>query len=57
MLIKSFANSTIVYRGRGRKYPKEEAIEVEEIEFIPYKKEDEKSREAQINAWLNSLEW
>jgi len=28
-----------------------------EFRLPKYKKEDEKSREAQINAWLNSLEW
>ena len=28
-----------------------------ELRLHKYKKEDEKSREAQINAWLNSLEW
>ncbi|MCR4898628.1 MAG: ABC transporter ATP-binding protein [Acholeplasmatales bacterium] len=30
---------------------------VGELRLNKYKKEDEKSREAQINAWLNSLEW
>ena len=30
---------------------------VGEFRLQKYKKEDEKSREAQINAWLNSLEW
>lgn len=28
-----------------------------ELRLPKYKKEDEKSREAQINSWLNSLEW
>ncbi len=28
-----------------------------DLRLHKYKKEDEKSREAQINAWLNSLEW
>ncbi|MCM1054354.1 MAG: ABC transporter ATP-binding protein [Bacteroides sp.] len=28
-----------------------------ELELPPYKKEEEKSREAQVNAWLSSLEW
>ncbi len=30
---------------------------VGEFRMNKYKKEDEKSREAQVNAWLNSLEW
>lgn len=30
---------------------------VGEFKMNKYKKEDEKSREAQVNAWLNSLEW
>lgn len=30
---------------------------VGEFRMHKYKKEDEKSREAQVNAWLNSLEW
>lgn len=30
---------------------------VGELSFPPYKKEDEKSRETQLNAWLTSLEW
>ena len=28
-----------------------------ELELPPYKKEEEKSRETQVNAWLSSLEW
>ena len=28
-----------------------------DLRLHKYKKEDEKSRENQINAWLNSLEW
>ncbi|WP_288885275.1 ABC transporter ATP-binding protein [uncultured Eubacterium sp.] len=30
---------------------------VGELTLPPYKKEDEKSRETQLNAWLTSLEW
>ena len=30
---------------------------VGELSLPPYKKEDEKSRETQLNAWLTSLEW
>lgn len=30
---------------------------VGELSLSPYKKEDEKSRETQLNAWLTSLEW
>lgn len=28
-----------------------------ELTLPPYKSEDEKSRETQVNAWLTSLEW
>lgn len=28
-----------------------------ELELAPYVKEEEKSRETQVNAWLSSLEW
>ncbi len=28
-----------------------------ELTLPPYKKEDEKSRDAQVNAWLSSMEW
>ena len=28
-----------------------------ELSLPPYNPDDEKSREAQVNAWLNSMEW
>ncbi|HCA22157.1 MAG TPA: ABC transporter ATP-binding protein, partial [Lachnospiraceae bacterium] len=30
---------------------------ISDITLPPYKSEDEKSREAQVNAWLSSMSW